>query len=393
MTKLYTACQRDTLVYNQVKSYNISLLVGQNKPLKAQEVMNDLERSIPMVTIRDYNQVSPNISHRQPGMCDPKGPGVCNIEMYGFSHRPQNEHEFTIKEFAHELWHAMVEMCNHKKYKERQQNGQQSYYKKREKDGSISTYVPYFGGMYKKNSKSRTPDVYFGRMFYETTTDILTMSSFAAFSQLDRQRGLNVDKVFQKNYKSWQKDSETAYSVFSSLTRLLIAAFSNNGDAYFDRTALAGSSIINATTTTKTGYTFKSNTFLYNFVNDPMAIMKEFDSYMGEGSYEELATIMDEFFAKVIDNGEKIEKYKQAIKEYMIYVSHFLNAKMADYANNNKMPASERDKIISNYNRIWNSLQNEYLTFFTQAEIDEIGRIARSFYSSGNGTNGGRSKK
>ena len=57
MTKLYTACQRDTLVYNQVKSYNISLLVGQNKPLKAQEVMNDLERSIPMVTIRDYNLI------------------------------------------------------------------------------------------------------------------------------------------------------------------------------------------------------------------------------------------------------------------------------------------------------------------------------------------------
>jgi len=49
--------------------------------------------------------------------------------------------------------------------------------------------------------------------------------------------------------------------------------------------------------------------------------------------------------------------------------SDFLNQKISDYQKRGLLTLEEANKIVGNYNRIWNSMQKEY---FSTKEIDDI---------------------
>lgn len=53
----------------------------------------------------------------------------------------------------------------------------------------------------------------------------------------------------------------------------------------------------------------------------------------------------------------------------MNILSDFLNQKISDYQKRGLLTLEEANKIVGNYNRIWNSMQKEY---FSTKEIDDI---------------------
>ena len=58
---------------------------------------------------------------------------------------------------------------------------------------------------------------------------------------------LRILKILKTNYNDWENET-TGYSIFTSITRLTIAAFSNNGFINYQNTVDNGMSIFNGTT-------------------------------------------------------------------------------------------------------------------------------------------------
>lgn len=54
----------------------------------------------------------------------------------------------------------------------------------------------------------------------------------------------------------------------------------------------------------------------------------------------------------------------------------FLNKKINYYRKNNLIDLDIANQIVSNFNRIWNSMQKEYGAHFSQEDIDDIARRA-----------------
>ena len=371
MTKLNVASTYDKQIFQKVLEYNLNLLFGNNNQEK-KYFYNALCRNLREVTILPYGAQGKFITIDTPGCCWTYANGNSDIEMYGFQNAPYSERKFTIHEFSHELWHSIICLTNYLSTKEKEiddfdMNG--NPIKKHNCSGLI------------RKSNCATYEVKdLGQMYMETLTDILTSGSLVTNDDSYRRQGANLDIVFKQKYDSW-KDAETGYSIFTSLTRLLIAAFSNNGTIGYDATARNGSSIFTCKTTTNTGHTLISNSFLYNFAFNPMAIEEEFDQYLGHGSYERITTQMDEIFDEYCRTRVYTDKMKAIIKDFMIIVSDFTNAKKAYLQNMGIISITESNAIVANYNRIWNSLQREYSSFFTQKDIDDIKRRAYSYYN------------
>ena len=171
----------------------------------------------------------------------------------------------------------------------------------------------------------------------------------------------------------------SGYSLFTSLTRLLISAYSNVGGDYLDDVARQGHSIFDCKAKTRTGKTIIANSYLYNYAHNPLEIEREFDKYMGLGTFEKLATKMDQAFDGVLNQGQSILNYRATIKEFMIVVSNFANAKKAHYIRDGLISRLDAEQQVSKYNRIWNSLQREYSTYFSSSDIEDIYRQAQAY--------------
>lgn len=371
MTKFIVSNTFEKDVFDKVLTYNFNLLFGNNINEK-RYFRDELSKKLTQVTILPYGSTGKLITPESPGCCWNFPDGRSEIEMYGFKNAPQSERKFTIHEFSHELWHAMICLGNYLGSRAEFKDGfdlQGNAIEKQNCAGAIR-HINYKTGEIKE----------IGNMYQETLTDILTSGSLIAYDESYRKQGVTLDTVFKHKYDSW-KDTETGYSIFTSLTRLLIAAFSNNGTIGYDATARNGSSIFTCKTTTNTGYTLLSNTFLYNFAYNPMAIEEEFDQYLGHGSYERITTQMDEIFEEYCRTRVYTDKMKSIIKDFMIIVSDFTNAKKAYLQNMGMITREESNAIVANYNKIWNSLQKEYSSFFTQKDIDDIKRRAYSYYN------------
>ena len=64
------------------------------------------------------------------------------------------------------------------------------------------------------------------------------------------------------------------------------------------------------------------------------------------------------------------------VKIVMNILPDFLNKKINYYRKNNLMDMETANQIVGNFNRIWNSMQEEYGACFSQEDIDDIARRA-----------------
>lgn len=181
-----------------------------------------------------------------------------------------------------------------------------------------------------------------------------------------------VNDILNNNYNDWGNE-KTGYSIFTSLTRLAIAAFSNVANPNYDSVVKSGYGIFDVKTKLKNGETHRANDFLYGIVYDPLHIEEEFDKFMGNGYYRTFCEYLDRLFRLSLSN-QKLPS--DEVKRVMNILPNFLNKKINYYRKNNLMNLETANQIVGNFNRTWNSMQREYGAYFSQEDIDDIARRA-----------------
>ena len=300
-------------------------------------------------------------------------PGVCRldtadnklvIEMLGFANANPSQYTFIEHEATHEFSHSFVDLLP-------------LIFSKND-NGYIQNGVRYknhMGLIEEKNERTGklVGHHYYGKMFNETMMDIISTIGLVSFD--DNFTGhITADDVLKKDYTHWE-NAKTGYSMFTSITRLAIAAFSNNGFVNYDQIIKSGNGIFDVDTTTMNGTSLKANDFLYGIMFDPMHIEREFDKFMGDGSYRKFAHYVDALFA-ILQQQRKHEIPVHDVKKIMNILPDFLNKKCQYYLQNGIMNQNQISAIIGNFNKIWNSMQQEYSAYFSQREIDRIAKRA-----------------
>lgn len=210
-------------------------------------------------------------------------------------------------------------------------------------------------------------------MFNETMMDIITSISINSFAS---QSHTTADDILKKPYTEWG-NSITGYSIFTSITRLTIAAFANNGLINYQNIIDSGRGILDVTTKMADGKLHFANDFLYGIIYDPLHIEQEFDKIMGSDYYRTFCEYLDRLFLNCLQKGKIPSKH---IKMIMNTLPDFLNKRMKYYIQNGIINQREANTIVANFNQIWNAMQKEYQSFFSQRDINEIAKRANFKY-------------
>lgn len=363
MTKYYYTCEEDRGLI--IKSFNnIALMIfgkGEKNRRKIDVFDDYFEKYVSEVNIYPDGTKTKNLSSRTPGMCRIDKDGKIIIEMLGYAKAPKSKYSWIKHEGTHEFCHCFVDLLSRILEK-----NQQGVIKKgilvKSHMGMIQQTDPRTGELVGQH--------YYGKMFNETTMDII--SAMAINNYDSNGNTVTVDDILRINYKDWGNE-KTGYSIFTSITRLAIAAFSNNGFVNYQDIVNMGYSMFDATTTMCNGSKKKVNDFLYGIVFDQLHIEEEFDRIMGEGYYKIFCEYLDRLFIMSLEN-QKLPS--EEVKLVMNILPDFLNKKMDYYKRNGLITIEGANKIIGNFNMIWNSMQKEYGAYFLQTDIDAIARRA-----------------
>lgn len=369
MTVVTTKDPRDISAINKAKEFNTRLLFGDKNPQHSQEFLEQLETKLLSVDVIAANESTLNVNNCTPGSCQPLPNGESRITMRGFKNCSYTNYQFTIHEFIHEYWHAMLNagsfITGDSKYSRNHIGQDGKLYKKVNGDGVVQIIDPATKAIKKE----------YGLMFLETSADIFTTLSLMAFEPMFPREGVNVDTVFEKHFNEWG-DSPTGYSVFTTLTRLLIAAFSNNGYISYQDLVNDGYSVFHSKVTQTNGTVAYLNDYLHGIVSDPLHIEKNYDKFMGNGSYEQLCTLMDTVFREYSSTRRFSPKMRLQIKKYIITVADFLNKKLNWKLQHGVIDLGTKNAIVSNFNKIWNTIAHEYGFNITPTDLNEINKRA-----------------
>ena len=220
-------------------------------------------------------------------------------------------------------------------------------------------------GYYCINSKEGFKKL--GVMFCETLTDILTTVSLNSYNK-DYNHMVDANTIFRKNYNTW-KQYVSGYSFFTSLTRLAIAAFSNDPNADFDEMINNDNNIFFGRVKCRNGEFLIKNDFLYSYMADPMHVKREFEKIEGNGLYDTFLESIDAEFNKTIKTGHM---NKKIIKLYMQVLTSFFNSKLDKYYSEGLFNLEDVIKLTNTFNEVWNEVQKEYGIFFSKNEIIEL---------------------
>lgn len=371
MSKINVTQQRDIDTINRVTDNNLHLLCGKNNLAKINKYKDALLNNINSLVVLPYGQKGRWVSVREPGMCMSRSDGTCDIEMYSFRADRPDQDLYTVHEYAHELWHAIINYFNYLGTQ-----GKEKY--TFDVEGRPVIKIPFGGYIYEMDEYNHNQTRTIGKMTMETTVDILTSGSPIANMNYYRKNGTTLDTVFKERYDKWN-DSSTGYSLFTSLTRLWIAAFANSAKVGYDATFQNGGSIFDCKVTLANGHTVLTNSYLHNLLHNPLAIEEEYDQIMGRGKYERLMVKMDKIFTEYVRTRVFPDEMKKVVKLFMTEVSNFANARTSYLQSIGILTEQEVRALRSSYNKIWNTLQSEYNTFFTQEDINDIARKAQVY--------------
>ena len=109
---------------------------------------------------------------------------------------------------------------------------------------------------------------------------------------------------------------------------------------------------------------------------DPLHIEQEFDKYMGDDAYRTVCQFLDGMFLEY-QRTKKISP--DSVKLIMNLLPDFCNKKMSDYEKRGAISEEERIAMVGNFNKIWNSMQSEYGSYFSKKDIDDIYDRAKKY--------------
>lgn len=361
MTKYYYTCKEDEELIT--KSFNniAFLIFGKQNKDKINKFYSYFEKKVSQINIYPQGTTTKYLNNSSPGICRADNDGNIIIEMLGYNRSSRAQHSWIKHEGTHEFCHSFVDLLP--QIMSKNQNGIT-------KGGIL--YKNHMGLIRESNAKTGelVGQHYYGKMYNETMMDIMTSMAINCFDS--NGRGASIDKILKTNYNNWGNEI-TGYSIFTSITRLTIAAFSNNGFINYQNLFDNGVGIFDGNTKMKNGETYKINDFLYGIVFDPLHIEKEFDKFMGEGYYREFCKYLDRLFYFSLT---KQQLPSDEVKMVMNILPDFINKKINYYRQNGIISLEGANMIISNFNQIWNEMQKEYGSYFTKQDIEDIAKRA-----------------
>lgn len=257
------------------------------------------------------------------------------INLFGYKDSDKSEQQDIHYSFAHEICNSFTTYLP--RYKKNR-----GY---KDKKGNVKK--PFMGSIYEVSKKGEK-NIY-GSMFNVTAIDMITEMSIRA------NNGENINNIFSTKYDNENMDIE-AYSLFTSITRLAIAAFSNNPCVNYDIAYENGRELFNAKSYVSNEDKLWANDFLYGILYDPTHIERVFDRYMGEGSYKKVCLDLDKAFELAI-NGEKIPK--ELIVRSMQKLTDFSNTRTYFKYENKSYSKEIAEAIVANYKEIYNQTSEE----------------------------------
>jgi len=367
MTKIYFQTAEDHRLIEKSFSNLLGLVFGTNGANKAEIFKSLFMKLVKNISVYPQGTVTEHINNSTPGICrkDPDEKELqIIIEMLGYTGASLSQYPFIQHEGTHEFCHAFADLL--------------PLATTANPEGIIKNgiHCQCHMGMIKESDPETGELVhqhYYGKMFNETMMDIITTIAINYFD-ISPTSPKTVDEILEKPHTEWE-NTTTGYSIFTSLTRLAIAAFSNNGYANYDSVIRSGGSIFTAKTNMHDGSSRYVNDFLYGILFDPLHIEKEFDQFMGEGEYRKFCEYLDRLF---IYNLKYQKIPAKDVKYVMNVLPDFLNKKINYYLANGLLTREGANKIVGNFNRIWNSMQYEFNAYFSNGEIDKIERRANS---------------
>lgn len=358
MVKYRYACKEDKKLLEN-SFFNIAFIIFGKKNSQVLCAFEKYwEKMVSNVNVFPQGSSHDRIDHTTPGICrlDNKTKKLI-IEMFGFKDSTSEQLSWIKHEGTHEYCHSFVDLlpklvAKHKK-------------------GIIKGGIlceNHMGMIRETNPKTGelVGQHYYGKMFNETMMDIISSIAINYFDSGNSSK--TADDILCSNYRDWGNE-KTGYSVFTSLTRLAIAAFSNDASLDYDSIINSGYGIFDYNVKMKNGKKRQANDFLYGIVCDPLHIEEEFDKYMGNGYYRNFCERLDRLFLLFL-NEQKLPS--DEVRYVMNVLPDFLNKKIDYYLKNNIMDVQEANKIVSKFNKIWNMMQIEYDTYFSQEDINNI---------------------
>ncbi len=371
MTKINCTNNIDKNICDKAFYYNAWLLFGKNNS-KINTFKQYFEEVVKQVNILPYGSTGKYITPNKPGICSTiSNDNELEIEAAGVQNAPLNKYPWILHEIAHEYCHAVSHLAPQifTKYPKG----------KIINDSEVGRILcgNTMGLISEKNPDTGEliGSLYYGDMFRETMMDMITSIGLVSFEPQYAKEGATADTIFRNHYSEWHA-SETGFTLFTSITRLLITAFSNSGYINYQNLIKQGKGIFNIDVVMENGENLKVNDFIYGIMCDPLHIQDSFDKYMGEGGYRLFTKLIDRNFIQYKRNGVLPQTFTNDLKVIMKYIANFLNVKLNDYINNGLLDVKGKNKIIDNFNTIWNSMQSEYKTYFNQEEYDEIYRLS-----------------
>lgn len=356
------SCDKDKEMFNKIFQYNLRLLCGNNQE-KINIYGNIICNAINSVTIVPNGPDEYLDSKRENGETTSTGSGKSDIYMKGYSSAPEYKHYQIEHTFSHELYHAIYAIMNRGKDRFDKRGNRRVWI------GRVNgkSYFGAGGAIAERKTGKK-----YGKLFEETLMDIKASISLHEFDDEIKisNPGITANTILSEHVDKWWRKGQSGYAIFSSITRLMIAACMNEPNVDYHYWIQQGKAIDDMRTRKSNGAIMYVNDFLYGMMYDPIHIMEEYDKYMGEGEYLKLLKITDTIYEQGITLNEKIDS--NLVKQVMKNISKFANLRTTDLKQKGIFSDDEVRALSGNYNKIWNYMQKEYGAYFSQDEIRNI---------------------
>ena len=227
----------------------------------------------------------------------------------------------------------------------------------------------------------------YGKAFNECGADIISNMALSMYNEAKKTNPeiKQADDIITSN-KAYLK---TDYNPMTTITRLLTVAMDNNvtnetyDDMMHDGEGLIDRKILRKDN--KTGQVLEEvpvNDFLYGLTGDGKYVEQQFDKYSNSGNYENMCKGLDSEFEKMVsDKNYKLDK--NLLKEQMLKMADMINNKAYILQNNNCITAEQKDKMIGNFNMVFNQAMQEYcIPPLNQEDIEKTTKTMYSTYHS-----------
>ena len=353
------SCDKDKEMFNKILQYNLRLLCGNDQE-KINRIGNIICNAINTVKTVPNGPDEYLDSKRLNGETTSNGLGISDIYMKGYSNAPAFKYNQIKHTFSHELWHAIYAIMNRGK----------------DRCDAKGNRIIWIGKINGKNYfgaggtiAERETGKRYGKLFEETMMDIKASISLNEF---DTERkisnsGITANTILSEHIDKWSSNDQSGYAIFSSITRLMIAAYANEPNVDYHYWIQQGEAIDDMRTRKSNGTIMYVNDFLYGMMYDPIHIMEEYDKYMGEGEYLNLLKITDTIYEQGLTLNKTIDS--NLVKQVMKNISQFANFRTRHLKQKGIFSNDEIRSLYGNYNKIWNYMQKEYGVYFSKDEI------------------------